>query len=84
MDVVVHERVHRRHPEIDTADVLHAWKHAIALRRRNCELPGIFTVVGIDERGRLLEMIGVEIQDGRILVYHALKLTAKFRKEMGL
>ena len=32
----------------------------------------------------MIEMVGVEMEDGTVLVYHAMKLTKKMSTELGL
>ena len=48
------------------------------------ELPAHIIAAGADSKGRLIEMIGVEIDNGQVLVYHAQKLSAKMQAELGL
>ena len=82
--VVVHPRVHQRHPEIEDGDVLVAWKNAIAIRRRSYDPPDYYAAAGVDGKGRLLEMVGLEIEHETVLVFHAMRLTKKMRGELGL
>lgn len=48
------------------------------------EPPAHIIAAGTDSKGRLIEMIGVELDNGQVLVYHAQKLTAKMQAELGL
>lgn len=80
----VHQRITLRHPEIATHDVETAWRNAAAMRLRTMEPPAHIIAAGADSKGRLIEMIGVELDNGQVLVYHAQKLTAKMQAELGL
>jgi hypothetical protein len=82
--VAVHERVNRQHPEIADEDVATAWKNAIAIINRDYGVPDYYAAAGIDNKGRMLEMIGFEEEDGTLMVFHAMKLTGKMAKELGL
>lgn len=84
VDIVVHPRVHSRHPEISEEDVVAALKNAVAVVNRTYEPPDIYAAAGAEGKGRMLEVLGVELEDGSFLVYHAMKLTAKMRRELGL
>lgn len=82
----VHQRITLRHTEIATHDVETAWRNAVAIRLRTMEPqpPAHIIAAGADSKGRLIEMIGVELDNGQVLVYHAQKLTAKMQAELGL
>lgn len=80
----VHRRVSLRHPDVTDMDVEIAWRNAIAMRLRNIEAPAHIVAAGADSKERLIEMIGVELENERILIYHAQRLTAKMRSELGL
>ena len=82
--IVVHPRVLSRHPEISEEDVVAALKNAVAIVNRTYDPPDIYAAAGADRKGRMLEVLGVEMDDGRFLVYHAMKLTAKMGRELGL
>ncbi|WP_103063059.1 hypothetical protein [Actinomyces qiguomingii] len=82
--VLVHPRVAERNPDVDTEDVVTAWRQAIGIRRRNFDPPEYYLAAGMDAKGRLLEMLGVQLEDGSILVFHAMKLTHKAAIELGL
>lgn len=83
-ELEVHRRVSLRNPEVTTRDVEAAWHNAVAMRLRDMEFPAHIIAAGADAKGRLIEMIGVELESGRVLVYHAQKLTSKMRAELGL
>ncbi|MBT1179278.1 hypothetical protein [Bifidobacterium vespertilionis] len=84
MKIIVHPRVHERHPDITDEDVYSAWIGCIRQRNR----PGTRIVVGAgyDIRGRLLEFTARHIQgdDDWWLVYHAMRCTRKTLKELNL
>ena len=80
--ITVHPRVTRRHPDIQVADVESAWRSAIAVRRRNYDPPEYYAAAGADSHGRLLEMVGVELDDGSLLIFHAMRLTDKMAQEL--
>lgn len=79
-----HQRITLRHPEIATHDVETVWRNAVTMRLRTMEPPAHIIAAGADSKGRLIEMIGVELDNGQVLVYHAQKLTAKMQAELGL
>jgi len=82
--VIVHPRVNAKRPEITEDDVATAWKNAFVIQRRNSDSTECYAAAGIDSKSRILEMIGVEREDGTIIVIHAMKLTNKMRAELGL
>lgn len=83
-ELEVHRWISLRHPEVTTRDVETAWRNAVAMRLRTMEPPAHIIAAGADSKGRLIEMIGVELDNGQVLVYHAQKLTAKMQAELGL
>ena len=80
--ITVHPPITRRHPDIQVADVESAWRSAIAVRRRNYDPPEYYAAAGADSHGRLLEMVGVELDDGSLLIFHAMRLTDKMAQEL--
>ena len=70
-DAIVHPRANERHPELTEQDVLDAWeaciKYAPRMDRENDEV----IAVGMDSRGRLLEMIARRIENGSFVIFHA-------------
>lgn len=83
--LIVHPRISQRHPEVSAQDVRAAWDAAIVSQSRAPKEPDEYVVVGIDERGRTLEMVGRRLQDGRWLVYHAMTPPSKRTiQELGL
>ncbi len=83
-NVAVHPRVAQRHPEISDKDAVSAWRNAIAIQNRTYTPPDIYAAAGSDDKGRMLELLAVELDDGTMLIYHAMKLTRKMQAELGL
>jgi hypothetical protein len=84
-EIRVHQRVHERHPEIEDADVVSAWKNAIAFIRRDTDEKDFYVAVGSDEKGRLIEITAARKADGRLLAFHAkTPPTNKSLIELGL
>lgn len=68
MNLYIHPRIHRKHPELSDKDVEAAFNGIIRhVHRASGECVG----VGVDSRGRLIELVFRECEDG-IVVYHAL------------
>lgn len=82
--ITVHPRVHRKHPEIHDDDAIHAWRHAIAIVNRTYNPPDYYAAAGMDSKGRLLELVGVELEDDTLMIFHAMKLSEKMKNELGL
>jgi len=83
-DITVSPRIHEKHPEIEDEDVIMAWKNAIAIRNRTYSPPDYYAAAGADSKGRMLEMVGVELEDNTLRIFHALKLRDEMREELGL
>ena len=83
--VVVHPRVHERHPDLSDADVPCAWRNCIRARQRLNRSPNECIAIGVNERGRLIEMVAFCSPDGDWLIYHAMTPpTKKTLVELGL
>ena len=82
--ILVHERVHERHPGVTEEDVRGAWAHALSARTRSYGPPDVIAAAGLDTKGRMIEMLGIEMADGSVLVYHAMRLTTKMARALGL
>lgn len=82
--IEVQARVHERHPDVSEEDVRTAWRNAKAARTREFGPPDVIAAAGMDTKGRLIEMLGVELADGSVSIYHAMKLTSKMAHELGL
>lgn len=82
-NIIVHPRVHERHPDVDEDDVLAAWDNVLLSAPRD-DGSGSWVSIGMDGRGRLLEMVSVHNDVGQWLVYHAMTPpTKKTMKELG-
>lgn len=66
------------------ADIRHAVRMRAAARHRNFDPPAHVALAGPDARGRMVEVLMAEMEDGRWLVYHAMKMTDKIAYELGL
>ncbi|MBQ9057741.1 MAG: hypothetical protein IJ125_00995 [Atopobiaceae bacterium] len=71
VELVVHERIMRRHPELSEEDVKHAWRNAFVMQRRWQTDPSAIAVMGPDNRGRVVEAVGLLLENGGVLIYHA-------------
>ena len=81
--IMVSQRIHKKHPEIEDEDVITAWRNAVAIRNRTYSPPDYYAAAGADSKGRMLEMLGVELEDGTVNIFHAMKLQDGTRKELG-
>ena len=79
--VVAHSRVQQRHPELSDEDVAAAWRNAVAVRRRSFDPPEYYAAAGADPHGRMIEMVGVELEDSRLLIF-PMRLTSKMADEL--
>lgn len=83
--VIVHPRIHERHPELSDADVLDAWASCITAAPRLDRDPREYMAIGVDSRGRLVEMIARSMESGGFLIFHAFTPPArKAMVELGL
>lgn len=82
--VAVHPRVGQRHPEIKDEDVVVAWENAFVIQKRIDCYPDTYAAAGADKNGRILELLATELEDDSFLIYHAMKITQKMKRELGL
>ena len=85
--VYVDDRVETRHPEqsITKDDALAAWHNAIRSRPRLEKNPDEYLVIGIDGKGRLLELVAIRNDEGDFLIYHAFTPPqANAKRELGI
>ena len=83
--ITVHERVCRLHTDLSEDDVITAWSHIVRSFTRTWSDLRECVAVGVDARGRLVEMISLRLADGSQLIYHAMTPpTKKVLKELGL
>ena len=47
-----------------------------------CNPPNYYAAAGADPRGRMTEIVDVELEDSRLLILHAMRLTAKMADEL--
>ena len=71
MNLIIHPRVCKRHPQLSESDIKHAWLNSYyeALRVDGTNFPE-YLWLGQDESGRDIEMVGTLTTDG-YLIYHA-------------
>jgi hypothetical protein len=81
--VTVHERVCRIHPELTSDDVLTAWKHIVCSFTRTWTDGRECVAVGVDSKGRLIEVVAVRIADGSFLIFHAMTPPTKKGTQRG-
>ena len=68
MRILILDRVHERHPELTADDVVAAFRSVMREARR---ADGAWLAIGLDGRGRDVEMVYKQIGD-RVLIYHAM------------
>lgn len=72
VEVNVHPRVRVRHPGISDEDAIAAWKNALTFKLRVTSDKDFYIAVGFDGRGRLLEVVVAQEDDGSWLIFHAM------------
>ena len=83
--IQIHARIHERHPEISEDDVRCAWENQYRTTLRMVDSGERHVAVGLDTKGRDLEMVAVELESGDWLVYHAMTPPSqKTLAELGL
>ncbi|RDB69931.1 hypothetical protein [Eggerthella sinensis] len=82
--LVVHPRIQKRHPDVLEEDVRTAWRNAVRIQKREGSFDDRYLAVGIDQRGRLLEITAVRLDRETVLAFHAMKATVKAVTELGL
>ena len=84
-NVVVHPRIHRRHPDVSDQDVRDAWAGCIRSVPRLGADGDEYVAVGCDAKGRLLEMVARRIDADTWLVFHVMTPpTRKTLVELGM
>ena len=80
MKIIVHPRIHKRHPNITQNNVLEAFESLFMWGSR---FDGRGIGLGVDSNGRVLELVWREKDDGIFIIYHALTPpTKKFLQEI--
>lgn len=69
--VFVDDRVPRRHPDVSKEDAIAAWENCIASKPRIDKNPNEYIAIGVDGKGRLVELVAIRNGDGDWLIYHA-------------
>ena len=69
--VYVDDRVPRRHPSLSKEDVKIAWENCVVSKPRLDKNPSEYVAIGIDGKGRLVELVALRNNDGDWLIYHA-------------
>lgn len=83
--VVVLDRVPREHPDVSKDDAACAWSHCIACTPAFDRDPDRYVAVGIDGKGRLIELVVIRKDGGLWLVIHAQYPPQKdIRERLGL
>ena len=58
--------------------------NALSARTREFGPPDVIAAAGADTKGRMIEMLGIKMEDDSVVVYHAMKLTQKMAQELAL
>lgn len=85
--VYADDRVEWRHPEqnITKADVIVAWNNTIRSKPRLEKNPDEYLAIGIDAKGRLMELVAIRNCEGDFLIYHAfIPPQANAKRELGV
>ena len=81
----LHIRQCARKHGLSENDIRHAWRNRKAMRVRDyASVPLIYVVAGLDMRGRMVEVLAAEREDGSYEVFHAMKLTNKIARELDM
>lgn len=80
----VHPRVGKRHPELSDEDVLSAWGNAFWYGLRVTEAKDFEVAIGLDGKGRMVEMVAARDDGGEAVIFHAMTPpTKKTMLELG-
>ncbi len=69
--IIVLDRVTERHPDVSKEDAITAWSHCIASTPAFDVDPDRYIAIGIDGKGRQIELIAVRKPGGLWLIIHA-------------
>lgn len=69
--VIALDRIPERHPNVSKEDAIAAWNHCIACTPAFEVNPDRYIAIGIDDRGRQLELVVVRKEGGLWLIIHA-------------
>ena len=82
MEIVIHERIKKRHPEVSNDEIIESIENTINWIQRLKHNGEIFGV-GVTSNGKFIEYTYMEY-NGKILVYHAQYATNNSFKAVGL
>lgn len=83
--VIVLDRVPERHPDVSKEDATAAWEHCIASAPALDKDPDRYIAIGIDNKGRQLELVAVRKDVDLWLIIHAQCPPKKdIREKLGL
>lgn len=84
-EIIIHPRIHEKHPEIDKQDVRYAFQNIVAQALRVEKDVQEYIAIGSDSRGRFLELVYRIDYEGNAIIFHAFTPpTKKALKELGL
>ena len=69
--VAVLDRAPQQHPDVSKADAVAAWSNVIACAPAIDEDPRRYIAIGLDDRGRLIELVVIRKDLGTWLIIHA-------------
>ncbi len=85
MSILVHPRIHEKHPELEDKDVESAFRNVFTEVRRMDKDEEEFMAIGSDAKGRLVEIVYRIDYDGNMIIFHAFTPpTKKTLAELGL
>lgn len=80
MRITVLDRIHERHPELSEKNVVTAFRSVMIDAERS---DGTWIAIGLDDRGRNVELIYKKVQTG-VIIYHAFTPpTKKIQREIA-
>ena len=83
--VFVDDRIPLRHPEIEKQDAIDAWGNCVRSCPRLEKNPDEYLAIGVDKKGRFLEMVVIRNSSGDWLIYHAVTPpTENALRELGM
>ena len=71
-ELIIHERMLERHPELTKEGVKIAWETALVSTPRIMKDPNEYVALGFDNNGRLLEVVAIRLENGDWLIFHAM------------
>lgn len=78
------DRIHERHPDVAKEDAIHAWRFCIKSMPRLGKEPEEWIGIGMDDTGRLLEVVAMRNGRGAWLIKHAqTSPQERIKRELG-